>query len=275
MRQLYIGMQNPEKSLLVIGTEEEAAEIQAELRGQCVAPKVQTISSDSLPDSLCEAGGIGAVCCASSAVRTVDLSALSDFCREKGVKLFFNIPELAVLQKNMCVRNVGFLSFLSLADEPLSHWWNRMAKRLFDLLVSGLFLLVVFPFVYIVAAIAIKRKSAGPVFSIHKETGKRGRRFERFVFRTGDFPAESFIRKSVIRQMPQFLNVFAGSMSVVGLQLNGGDADADSRAYMYAKPGLLKCQFCQHADVWYTQNWSLWLDVKIFMKTLLNKNRTD
>jgi len=275
MRILYKGMQNPDKGLLIVGTDEEAAEIQAELRGQGIAPRVQVLSPDALSESLHEVENIGAVCCASGAVKLADLPALAAYGREKNVELFFCIPELAVLQKNMCVRNIGFLSFLSLVCEPLSHWWNRMTKRLFDLLLSGLFLLMFFPFIYIPVAIIIKRKSAGPVFSFAKETGRRGKRFERISFRTADLPAESFLQKKWFRQLPQFLNVFGGSMSVVGLRFAKEAGDAVPSTYNYAKPGMTNCRFCKDADVWYVQNWSLWLDVKILFKAIFDKNKTE
>ena len=55
--------------------------------------------------------------------------------------------------------------------------------------------------------------------------------------------------------MPQFLNVFTGNISIV--------------------PNMVKCQFCKNADVWYMQNWSLWLDIKILFKAMLNKNKID
>ena len=273
MRPLYKGMQNPDKSLLIVGTEEEAAGIQSELGGQGVVPRIRVISPDTLPDSLQEPDNVGAVCCASSAVKLADLPGLALFCKERHAELFFCVPEMAVLQKNMRVRNIGFLSFLSLVEEPLSHWWNRGLKRLSDLLVSGAFLLVFFPVIYIVAAIAIKRRSAGPVFSLIKETGRGGKRFNRMVFRAADFPEGSFIQKPGVRLLPQFLNVFMGRMSIVGLHLSEGTAESLPSSYTFAKPGMVNCGFCKNADVWYTQNWSLWMDIRILLKALLNRNK--
>ena len=268
-------MQNPDKGLLIIGTDEEAAEIQAQLSGQGIVSHVRVLSPEALSDSFQSVDNVGAVCCASTAAKSAELPVLSLFCQEKGIRLFFCIPELTALQKNMHVRNVGFLSFLSPLDEPLSHWWNRMTKRIFDLLLSGLFLLIIFPFVYIAAAIVIKRKSAGPVFSFSKETDWRGKRFERVAFRTADFPAESFLQKDGFRLMPQFLNVFGGNMSIVGLRFVKETGDAVPATFNYAKPGMVNCCLCKDADVWYTQNWSLWLDVRILVKALFGKNKTE
>ena len=174
---------------------------------------------------------------------------------EKKAVLFFCTPGLSALQKNLEVRNVGFLSLLSPLEDPLSHWWNRLAKRLFDLLVSGIFLLFIFPFIYIIAAVIIKRKSAGPVFSFAKEKNGKGKYIDSMSFRTTDLPASSILQKPAVKKMPQFLNVFTGNISIV--------------------PNMVKCQFCKNADVWYMQNWSLWLDIKILFKAMLNKNKID
>ena len=253
MRKLYKGMHDPTKLFLLIGSDEEVVEIQTELNGQGITPRIQSLLPEALADSLPELDNVAAVCCVPSALQKTDMQALCRFCQDKKAVLFFCTPVLGVLQKNMQVKNVGFMSFLSPLDEPLSHWWNRLVKRLFDLLVSGIFLFFIFPFIYIVAAIIIKRKSAGPVFSIVKEKDKRGKCFGKLSFRTADLHESSFLRKPAIKKMPQFLNVFIGSISIV--------------------PGMVKCKFCKNADEWYTQNWSLWLDIKILLKALFNKNK--
>ena len=255
MKKLYKGMQDPTKVFLLIGTDEEAAEIQAELNVQGLTPKTHCILPEVLSDTLQDLENIAAVCCVSGALQKTDLQILCQFCQENKTLLFFCTPGLSVLQKNMRVKNVGFMSFLSPVEEPLSHWWNKLVKRLFDLLVSGIFLFFIFPFIYIVAAIIIKRKSPGPVFSIVKEKNGRGKPFDKLTFRTEDLPESSFLRKPALKNMPQLLNVFGGNMSVV--------------------PDMVNCRFCKNADVWYKQNWSLWIDIKILAKAILNKNKID
>ena len=121
----------------------------------------------------------------------------------------------------------------------------------------------------------IKRKSAGPVFSIVKGTGRGGKAFERLSFRTRGLPADSFLRKPVLRFSPQLVNVFLGNMSFVGVQVARNSEEKTRPTFRYVKPGLVKCQFCRNADVWYSQNWSLWLDIKILVKMLLNKNKIE
>ena len=255
MRKLYKGMQDPAKLFLLIGTDEEVAEIQAELNGQGLTPQIRSLLPDALAGSLPELDNVAAVCCVPGSLQKTDILTICQFCQDKKALLFFCTPVLSVLQKNMQVKNVGFMSFLSPLDEPLSHWWNRLVKRLFDLFVSGIFLFFVFPFIYIVAAIIIKRKSVGPVFSIVKEKNKKGKNFGKLNFRTDGLPESSYLQKPAVKKMPQFLNVFMGSMSIV--------------------PGMVKCQFCKNADEWYAQNLTLWLDIKILVKALFNKNKIE
>lgn len=252
MSQLYKWTQDPTKSLLLIGTDEESAEIQAELKGQGMAPQIRSILPDNMTESLQEIENVAAVCCIPGSLHKTYLLALHQFCQEKKVDLFFCTPGLSALQKNMQVKNIGFMSFLSPLDEPLSHWWNRWVKRLFDLLISGFFLFFVFPFIYIVATVIIKHKSPGPVFSLAKERNRKGKIFDRLTFRTEDLSASSFFQKPRIKELPQLLNVFKGNISIV--------------------PDIVKCQLCKNADVWYTQNWSLWLDIKILIKAMFKKN---
>lgn len=255
MKKLYKGMQDSAKSLLLIGTDEEVADIQAELNGQGMSPHIQSVLPDAMSDALQELEDVAAICCVPGSLQKSDLLALRQFSQEKKVALFFCMPGLVALQENMQVRNVGFMSFLSPVPEPLSHWWNRLVKRLFDLLVSGVFLFTLFPLIFVIAAVIIKRKSAGPVFSLDREKNGKGKSFNRFSFRTTDFSESSFLQKSSVKTMPQFLNVFMGNISIV--------------------PGLVKCQFCKDADVWYRKNCSLWLDIRILAKALLNKNRIE
>ena len=255
MKKLYKGMQDPDKSFLLIGSDEEVADIQAELNGQGMAPHIQRVLPDAMPDALQELEDVAAICCVPGSLQKSDLLTLHQFSQEKKVALFFCMPGLVALQENMQVRNVGFMSFLSPVPEPLSHWWNRLVKRLFDLLVSGVFLFTLFPLIYVIAAVIIKRRSAGPVFSLDREKTGKGKSFNRFNFRTTDLSESSFLQKSSVKMMPQFLTVFMGNISIV--------------------PGLVKCQFCKDADVWYRKNWSLWLDIRILAKALLNKNRIE
>lgn len=108
-----------------------------------------------------------------------------------------------------------------------------MAKRAFDIIVSGIFLLTFAPF-FLIIAILIKKGSEGPVFYRGERVGRYGKMFRIFKFRTMVSNAEKLggsstadddpritkvgkiLRKYKIDELPQFINVFLGQMSLVG-----------------------------------------------------------
>ena len=209
---------------------------------------------------------------------------------------------------------VGHIPVLSILHNPLSYTFNRMLKRSFDIAVSGLFLCV-YPLIYIPVAFAIRMSSPGPVYFRQERTGYLGRPFKCLKFRTmrlndgsnsiqatKDDPRKTrigdFLRRTSIDELPQFINVFRGDMSIVGprphmLAHTEQYAELIDR-YMLrhaVKPGitgwaqvngfrgptdeLWKMERRVECDVWYIENWSLLLDLKIMVRTFINVFHTD
>jgi O-antigen biosynthesis protein WbqP len=132
-------------------------------------------------------------------------------------------------------------------------------KRILDILLSGLALVVLFP-VWIVAILGVFFSDPGPVFYLADRVGKDNKRFRMFKFRSmrvardADekslrpdqsriFPFGRFLRASKIDELPQLLNVFLGDMSVVGPRPAAADQVAitrggDNAAVAGLKPGL-------------------------------------
>ncbi len=209
--------------------------------------------------------------------------------------------------------NLSFLEnipIISLIEEPLRSVFNRMVKRVFDLVFSFFFLITIFPILFIVLGIGIKISSSGPVFFRQKRTGKDGRDFYCIKFRTmkpnkdadkvqakkGDdriTKIGSFMRKTNLDEMPQFINVFLGQMSIVGPRPHMlKHTEMYSQLidkYMvrhFAKPGITgwaqvtgfrgetrtleEMEGRILKDMWYIENWTFWLDIKIIYLTILN-----
>lgn len=205
--------------------------------------------------------------------------------------------------------NVGGLPVLTPLINPLSRRYNRVIKRGFDLLFSSLFM-IVSPLIFIPVAIAVKLSSPGPVFFVQRRTGYRGREFNCYKFRTMRVNADSdsrqatsddprktkvgdFLRKTSIDELPQFINVWLGDMSVVGprphmlahTEQYGQLIDRYMIRHI-VKPGvtgwaqvtglrgntdeLWKMEKRVVADVWYIEHWSFMLDIKIIIKTIIN-----
>jgi putative colanic acid biosynthesis UDP-glucose lipid carrier transferase len=185
-----------------------------------------------------------------------------------------------MLGRRMQVVHEGDVVVLSLCREPLSRWYNRALKRLLDLLLSLIFLLTLFPLVYVVMAVLTKWKSPGPVFRVHKRCGMDGREVRCLTFRHKAI--------QLVERMPLMLSVFGGNLSLVGprpLHPLGREAwlrQVNRYVERYpVKPGLTglaqqhglgdetgdEARLQQRAgdDAWYMEHWSLWLDVRLLL----------
>jgi len=177
----------------------------------------------------------------------------------------------------------------------------KIIKEIFDFVVALITLIIISP-VFIILAILIKIDSKGPVFFVQERIGKNGRSFKFFKFRTMVVNAESvglkeyahqndpritkigkFLREWTIDELPQFINIFIGDMSLVGPRplssYNSGSTEEMKKMWqkrISVKPGLVSMVDVKgrnlvpwekrfEYDVWYIDNWSFWLDLKILI----------
>ncbi|MDE7407873.1 MAG: undecaprenyl-phosphate glucose phosphotransferase, partial [Muribaculaceae bacterium] len=234
---------------------------------------------------------------------------------EYNVVKFYYVPRISqYVGRKFVLTNIGEVPVLALRHTPLSNVINRMLKRCFDFVFSSVVLLLS-PIVFIPVAIAVKMSSPGPVFFKQMRTGYRGRTFSCWKFRTMRVNAGSdtlqatehdprktkvgdFLRRTSIDELPQFINVWLGQMSVVGprphMLKHTEDYNKLVSRYMVrheVKPGitgwaqvlglrgqtdeLWKMEKRVQADVWYIENWSFMLDLKIIVKTIINGFKGD
>lgn len=198
---------------------------------------------------------------------------------------------------------------LSLRSEPLEDFGVKVKKRLFDIVFSLLVTLFLLSWLVPIIAILIKLDSKGPVFFLQERSGLNNKPFKCIKFRSLKMNDEAnskqvtrgdkritklgkFLRKSSIDELPQFFNVIKGDMSVVGprphMLKHTDEYSAIIMKYMirhYQKPGVTgyaqvngfrgeikhEEQLIKRIeyDVWYIENWSLWLDIDIIFKTVL------
>jgi len=142
-------------------------------------------------------------------------------------------PSFNYQRHNMAFEQQEGVPVLHLHYEPLSFMGNRILKRVFDLIVSTVFLVTVFPFILLIFGTAIKLSSPGPIFFKQKRSGLKGKEFWCLKFRSMKVNAESdrmqatkddprktrigeLMRKTSIDELPQFINVWLGDMSIVG-----------------------------------------------------------
>lgn len=194
---------------------------------------------------------------------------------------------------------------------PTLEGGQRVAKRLLDIMASGILIIVMAPAMLLIAAI-IKLDSPGPVLFKQKRVGMGGQQFGMLKFRSMVVDAESllseltlknegngllfkmkkdprvtkagaFLRRYSLDELPQLLNIFSGSMSLVGprppLPREVEAYEHDVRRRLLVKPGLtglwqvsgrsnLSWQDSVRLDLYYVENWSLAGDLMILLKTV-------
>jgi len=167
-----------------------------------------------------------------------DFLKMINFCREKRLRFRFKPDFLEIRMSRVKPVEFGHLSLVELRDIPLEGW-NRIIKRLIDLIVSIIGLIALFP-LFLIVSILIKLTSPGPVFFKQIRIGRGGKRFNLLKFRSMYVTAEDgsaeaktgpvrtrpddqrrtpigkIIRRLSIDELPQLINVLKGEMSLVG-----------------------------------------------------------
>ncbi len=209
---------------------------------------------------------------------------------------------------NVSIDFYGKVPVISLRIEPLEIPINRIKKRLFDILFSLTVILAIFPWLFPILMFLIKMSSKGPIFFIQKRSGEGNKSFSCYKFRTMQVNEQSdylqatandkritkigaFMRKTSLDELPQFFNVLIGNMSIVGPRPH---MIKHTREYSevidkylvrhFAKPGITgwaqthgyrgettnveaMAKRIEH-DIWFIENWSFFLEIKIILYTL-------
>lgn len=178
------------------------------------------------------AGKIAQLYCSLPSIRSAEIVPIINYCENHLVR-FFSVPNVRnYLKRRMYFELLGNVPVLSIRREPLELRENRILKRIFDIVFSLLFLTTLFPFIYLIVGLAIKISSPGPIFFKQKRSGEDGREFWCYKFRSMRVNSEcdtlqatecdprktcigEIIRKTSIDELPQFINVLKGDMSVV------------------------------------------------------------
>ncbi|MGB3851431.1 MAG: undecaprenyl-phosphate glucose phosphotransferase [Tunicatimonas sp.] len=207
----------------------------------------------------------------------------------------------------------GKIPILTPRREPLRFFFNRQVKRAFDIAFSSLVIAILFPFIIPPIALLIKMDSPGPVFFKQLRSGRNGKPFWCYKFRTMSVNGQSdsvqakkndaritrigsFLRKTSLDELPQFFNVLIGNMSVVGPRphmlkhteeysaiienfkvrhfINSGITGyAQVNGYRGETKDNSAMEKRVQYDTWYLENWSLSLDLKIIFMTVWNAVR--
>jgi putative colanic acid biosysnthesis UDP-glucose lipid carrier transferase len=233
---------------------------------------------------------------------------------EKNMIRFKFVPDLrSFVNVTTHMDIIGNSLVLAMRAEPQEDVASQLKKRFFDVLFSTLVILLVLSWLIPLLAIIIKLSSKGPVFFVQLRSGKNNEPFHCFKFRSLRMneeankiqvtkndkrltPIGKFMRKTNIDELPQFINVFLGDMTVVGPRPHMLEHTEKfsklANEYMvrhFLKPGItgwaqingFRGEITQDEhlrkriehDIWYMENWSLWLDFRIIILTVINTVR--
>lgn len=221
---------------------------------------------------LSEHSGVRKVYCGVATLTLNDVRIVQEECKVRAVKFCAVMPMLNDLNADFVVAKMDGSTVLVTKREALTRFPNRMLKRFFDMVVIIVFMLTLFPFVYVVKAILVKRKSPGSSFCTRLCVGVNGHRFKRICF------------KGEQRSLASVFNVLKGDMSLVGptyFDLSDEEETGTLPKHLerrYVKSGMTGWSQVKKteagsreqldADVWYVEHWSLWLDIRILLKSI-------
>ncbi|HZR43825.1 MAG TPA: sugar transferase [Ktedonobacteraceae bacterium] len=221
-------------------------------------------------------------------IRRELLAHLEDVAAEQG-----SSANDAVFQEQV-IADLGASQDLGLAFYEVHHGSHEVAKRVFDLCIVIVFLMVLAP-LFLLVAVLIKLDSRGPILYQDRRIGRNGRRFALYKFRSmfvecGKLPPERrvtrvglVLRKTSLDELPQLFNVLKGEMSVVGPRPAApGDirlAIPQWRCVLALRPGLTGPEVCGgvargdvqkqiEASLHYAGKQSLLYDLRLLGRTL-------
>lgn len=214
------------------------------------------------------------------------------------------------IKKTFFIEYLKDIPVISIRQEPLTDVGNRIRKRLFDFSFSLLVTVFLLSWLIPLLGLLIYLESPGPIFFCQPRTGRDKKIFKCIKFRSMRPNAEAdskqaiknderitriggFLRKTSLDEFPQFLNVLWGDMSIVGprphMLKHTNDYSKRIDRYMvrqFLKPGITgwaqvngfrgetktmeQMQGRVEHDLWYMENWNLWLDIKIVLLTIGN-----
>ena len=243
------------------------------------------------------------VICALDASELWRLSAVVEHSEATGTRLSIIPACYRYIPRNPVVDQMGAVPLINIRNIPLDNYANAFVKRLTDIALSAIGLIVLSPLL-LLTALALKIAQKGSVLFTQTRVGAGKRRFTMYKFRTmvengdsetawsrGDDPRRTrlgaLLRKTSIDELPQLVNVLRGDMSLVGprpeLPHFVDEFKRDVPLYMVrhqVKPGmtgLAQVNGCRgdtpiperiHYDVEYVETWSYGLDIVILFKTL-------
>jgi exopolysaccharide biosynthesis polyprenyl glycosylphosphotransferase len=260
-----------------------------------------------------EANAISEAIIAPSSLNESQILKLIKLCDILALHTFLLPDFLSLLTKKYSISTVGKYPLISIRTEPLEDIHAQAMKRLFDLVFTGLFFLLIgfwfFPLLFLLQ----KLLNPGPIFYIQKRVGRSNKVFRCYKLRSMAVTSTDatyvpamkddvritkfgkFLRKSNLDELPQLINVLKGDMSLVGPRPHAVSFEEKYKEFVdeiklrhLVKPGITgwaqahglrgdipdpelnKLHISKRIqyDIWYVENWSFTLDLKIIFITV-------
>jgi len=244
----------------------------------------------------------------------INLDDIVSICNKNAVKIHVIPDFIKFLSGRFQISSVSNIPVITVRDEPLNEFLRRFLKRVFDIFFSLLVIIFVLSWLMPIVSLLIRLDSKGPAIFIQERYGMRKRPFRCLKFRTLTYQKKSSVefepivkkdprvtrigrvlRKTNLDELPQFINVLKGDMSVVGPRplIKGVDqvyqrVFEDIKMRYNVRPGITgwsqinglrgevvdEKESKQHItekmkfDLWYIENWSMKFDIQIILITI-------
>lgn len=270
-------------------------------------PNLKTLGDyQQLPDLL-RTQGIDMVILADLDTRTGEIVGLTNLCERLMIQ-FKVIPSyFQIMVSGLALETISGVPILGVEELPLDRMHNRLIKRAIDVIGAVVGLTLSLPIIA-VCSFLIYRESPGPIFYRQVRTGRKGDPFKIIKLRSMKLDAEkggaqwakkdddrrlkigAFLREWNLDEVPQFWNVLKGEMSLVGPRPERPELIANFQydiphynARLFSKPGITGWAQVNglrgdtdlservRYDLFYLENWSVWLDFQIMAMTFLNR----
>ena len=248
--------------------------------------------------------------CVASNFNEAELKNFVDFADNNLIRFKVILDDMDVFNRAMSIETYNTTPVLNLRNVPLDTEYGRIIKRSFDIAFSGMVILCILSWLTPILYILIKLDSPGDFYFKQMRHGYKRQTFWCYKYRSMAVNKESdsqmakkgdmrvtrigkFIRKTSIDELPQFINVFKGDMSIVGprphMVVHTSDFEKSVDKYLvrhFVKPGITGLAQIKgyrgeivkpsdimnrtRLDIFYVERWSMGLDLQIIFYTVYN-----
>ena len=285
------------------------------------SPTENVIGTFSELDKVIKEKNVEDVVIALHADSGINLDDIVSICNKNAVKIHVIPDFVKFLSGRFQISSVSNIPVITVRDEPLNEFLGRFIKRVFDIFFSVMVIIFILSWFMPLVSLLIRLDSKGPALFIQERYGMRKKPFKCLKFRTLTYQKKSsvefepivkkdprvtrigrILRKTNLDELPQFINVLKGDMSVVGPRplIKGVDqvyqrVFEDIKMRYNVRPGVtgwsqingLRGEVAdeeenkQHItekmkfDLWYIENWSMKFDIQIILITIWHMIRGD